>query len=109
MTLIAAIRCDEGIAICADSQETIGEYRRTVQKITPFEFDNCRAILTGAGNGDLVETFVVFLQDHMSDIAVTNLAHFSAEVETCLKEFYREVMRLPPGLTQTVKTQLTVR
>lgn len=63
VTLIAAFRCDidnaPGVVICADSQETIGEYRTTVDKIIPREaVGHYDLIVGGAGIGNIVDGLV---------------------------------------------------
>jgi hypothetical protein len=59
MTLIAAFRTPEGVAICADTQETVylpdengivQECRKTVQKIAPLAFGDLQLIIAGSGN-----------------------------------------------------------
>lgn len=59
MTLIAAFRCNTnrcnedvrpGVVICADSQETAGDYRVTVDKIKPRDAGAYDLIIGGAGN-----------------------------------------------------------
>lgn len=60
MTLIAAFRCDiegeQGVIICADSQESFGEYRMTVEKIWPRETPLYDVCFAGSGHiGDLID------------------------------------------------------
>lgn len=54
MTLIAAFRCtaatDSGVVICADSQESYGAYKVTVDKIKPREAGNYDLVIGGSGN-----------------------------------------------------------
>ena len=60
MTLIAALRCDmlghpeiadlPTVVICADSQETAGDYRVEVQKIRPIDAGKYELIIGGSGN-----------------------------------------------------------
>lgn len=97
MSLIAAVICNDGIAIAADSQETVGDYRRTVQKITPFTFPNCKVVVAGAGNGDLIYTFRTSLQAKFSSATVNNIAEFIVQAETILREFYDSVVSLYPA------------
>jgi hypothetical protein len=63
VTLIAAFQCDEGIVLCADSQETIdiperGSYRVSVNKLEQRDAGNYEVIVGGAGDGALVDNFV---------------------------------------------------
>lgn len=54
MTLIAAFRCNAGghpgVVICADSQETYGDFRVAVDKIVPRDGGNYDLIIGGSGN-----------------------------------------------------------
>lgn len=74
MTLIAAIRTKEGVAICADSQETSehedgSSYRRTVQKIAPITAGNYQIAIAGSGDADLIEAFIVLAERALKDDA----------------------------------------
>jgi hypothetical protein len=60
VTLIAAFRCkienEEGVIICADSQESFGDYRVTVDKIKPRDANLYDLCFGGAGQiGDLID------------------------------------------------------
>ena len=54
MTLLAAFRCEigghPGVVICADSQETSGDYRIEVKKLEAKSLGNYELIRCGAGN-----------------------------------------------------------
>src|SRR5262245_37537953 len=60
VTLIAAFRCqienEQGVIICADSQESYGDYRVTVDKIKPRDANLYDLCFGGAGQiGDLID------------------------------------------------------
>ena len=60
VTLIAAFRCEveneQGAIICADSQESYGDYRVTVEKIRPRDANLYMLCFGGAGDiGDLID------------------------------------------------------
>lgn len=58
MTLIAALKCLNGVVVCADTQETCGDYRVSVNKIAPIEAGKYQVIIGGAGElGGLIDTF----------------------------------------------------
>src|SRR2546423_9710988 len=62
VTLIAAFKCDQGVVISADSQETVsipgqGEYRVRVKKIKPQSGGAYDVVVGGAGDGYLVDGF----------------------------------------------------
>jgi 20S proteasome alpha/beta subunit len=58
MTLIAGFKCADGYVICADSQETVGSYRATRQKLVPIAVGKVRMAIAGGGDGDLIDAFV---------------------------------------------------
>jgi hypothetical protein len=63
VTLIAAFRCDQGAVICADSQETVGDYRVAVDKIKPRDAGQYEIVIGGAGaSGPLIDRFSLDLE-----------------------------------------------
>jgi hypothetical protein len=73
MTLIAAFRTSEGVVICADSQETLGnptiygahDYRCTVNKLQPQTQVAYQWVCGGSGDGDLIDGFIERLRDEI--------------------------------------------
>ena len=57
MTLIAAFRCNEGMVLCADQQETIGIHRVSVNKLSPRRYGEYALAIAGSGEGYLVDGF----------------------------------------------------
>lgn len=93
MTLIASIRCDDGIVIAADSQETITDpngnsYRRSVQKISPFSLPTVKAVVAGGGNGNLIDAFIVKFRRHLEATPISSIGQFVGETEAALAKFY---------------------
>jgi hypothetical protein len=62
VTLIAAIRCPDGVALFADSQETVGEIRVGLNKLAPQDAGNYQLAIAGSGNGDLIDGFAYKLK-----------------------------------------------
>lgn len=104
MTLIAAVPCQEGFVIAADSQETITqwdgtewtEYRRTVQKIEPREMGNFSVVVAGAGNADLIESFIPQLAKKLEREPGDTLEDFIRATEELLASFYEKDVSLCP-------------
>lgn len=73
VTLIAGFRTYEGVVICADSQETLGNptpdgfesYRCRVDKIEPQDAGAYQLVIGGAGDGRLVDGFTETLADNV--------------------------------------------
>jgi hypothetical protein len=119
VTLIAAFRSADAIALCADSQETITqtdargtyELRATVQKITPITIGKYQVAIAGAGHASLIEAFIVRAQRaiEIQDAVVCsqeNPASVSAlhrALENELEEFYRRDVAACPDETKQLK------
>jgi hypothetical protein len=63
VTLIAAFRCDEGVALCADSQETVDDdFWVKVDKLKPNDAGAYQIAIGGSGNYvELIEGFTAML------------------------------------------------
>lgn len=59
MSLFVVVKCSDGFAICADSQEIVEGYRVSVQKIKPRRCGNFDIAIGGVTNAaELVDSFV---------------------------------------------------
>jgi hypothetical protein len=101
MTLIAAFRCNGGLVIAADSQETItdefgNQYRKTVQKIAPRVIGNYQLAVAGAGHAKLIEAFILHLERALKQKSLRGVTQFQEFVEGQLREFYASDVRLCP-------------
>lgn len=72
VTLVAAFRCEGGVVLCADSQETIdiperGSYRVNVDKLERKDAGQYEVIIGGAGDGALVDGFVDQFAERVSE------------------------------------------
>jgi hypothetical protein len=97
MTLIAGIRCRDGIVLCADTQETEGDYRSPVQKIIPISIGGHQIIIAGSGHAGLIESFIVQVNgaiakqcDGLDNVGLREV------IESVLVEFYRNDVALCP-------------
>ena len=97
MTLIAAFRTKEGIAICADSQETVpradglGEDRKMVQKISPITTDRYQVAIAGSGDAVLIEAFIILAKRRIEeDTAPASIKRVLTLIEDELGKFYEK-------------------
>src|ERR1022692_2893005 len=94
VTLIAAFRTKEGIAICADSQETVPrddgyEDRRTVQKIAPITTDKYQVVIAGSGDAALIEGFIILAERRIkADTDPASIKRVLTVIEDELGKFY---------------------
>ena len=98
MTLIAAFRCAEGVVLCADSQETIGDYRVHVDKIAPISLGAYQAVIGGAGHGQLVDGFAERVSEEMQTWkAGLQQRAIKAKIATLLLDYYRNEVAADPS------------
>ncbi|MFY9561691.1 MAG: hypothetical protein WAQ52_15770 [Terriglobales bacterium] len=98
MTIIAGFRCEDGIVLCADSQETLGTAKRSVPKlrfeprnpITGIEdnFSNLAAAFCGAGDGPFIDKLVE--ESWKAAKNGLSLDEVCASIEATIKNTYRE-------------------
>jgi hypothetical protein len=100
VTIIAGFRCQDGIVVCADTQETSGSAKRNVPKL---EFtsgptwseeqqkminDDLAIAVCGAGDGPFVDKVASRAWDALRGVA--DIWEASDAVESMIKETYRE-------------------
>jgi hypothetical protein len=100
MTIIAGFRCQDGIVVCADTQETSGIAKRNVPKL---EFTNgptwseeqqkminhdLAIAICGAGDGPFVDKVASRAWDALRGVA--NIWEASDAVESMIKKTYQE-------------------
>lgn len=100
MTLIAGIRCADGVVLCADSQETIdvpdrGQYRVRVNKITPQDAGFYEVVIGGSGDGGLVDGFTDSFVEHVSDWQeLLSGSEIKSKIRTLLNDYHRNEIAL---------------
>src|SRR5690348_4164006 len=97
MTLIASGRCADGIVLCADSQETAGDYRLAVLKLEPISMGKFSVVISGSGLAELIEGFVARLTDRMKGEDTANLQAFKTIVEDEYRSYRRDEIPLHPS------------
>lgn len=110
MTLIAGFRCTDGAVICADSQETVGGRRVTVQKIEPIEIDKLQIVIAGSGeNADLLEAFIEHLRQENKKKAITSIQEFKSETQNLLLRFMKDEASLYPRSERAMRFVIAAR
>jgi hypothetical protein len=94
VTLIAAVRCHDGIAIAADSQETAGAHRCAVQKIAPRNNGNLHTLIVGSGTAELIDAFIELFYRCLPTEPIHHLDEFVSFTERTLREFHNTDVRL---------------
>jgi hypothetical protein len=74
VTLLAVFKCSDGFVICADSQETAGDFRVSRKKLVPERCGEWEVALAGAGHeGTLIDAFCERLYDNLKVSKVSDL------------------------------------
>jgi hypothetical protein len=108
MTLIAAFRCDAaghpGLVLCADTQETVGDIRVAVNKLSPQEWGHYQLAIAGAGSGYLVDAFAYKLGLAIASWPVGADERFVREtIRDLLVDFHENEVRLFPVDSESEK------
>ncbi len=107
MTLISAFRGSAGIALCADTQETVTYYdedgnpfdlRKAVQKISPLVTGGFQIAIAGSGNPTLIEAFIIRAKRRLQNenLPAPNIEDAERIIEDELALFYRNDVVLCP-------------
>jgi len=88
MTLIAAFRCGPYAVLCADSQETWGVYKVSVDKIVPQTVGLYDLAYAGSGLGDFVDGLGDAIEAGLARSRATEERAIQHELQTILASFY---------------------
>jgi hypothetical protein len=88
MTFISAFRCNGGVVIGADSQESYGDYKLTADKLSPAQSGDYELAMGGAGLGDLVDSLFAHLQEWVAEWNATSEKEILKLLRPRLREFY---------------------
>ena len=100
VTIIAGFRCQGGIVVCSDTQETSGTAKRSVPKLQCFQGPvisqdgqgmvnpDLALAICGAGDGPFIDKIASQAWDAVRH--VSNIWEASERVESMIKESYRE-------------------
>lgn len=105
MSYLAAFRSADGVVMSADTQETVGDEKVYVEKITidrrePGQYG---LVIGGAGRGELVDGFVQQLTRKSKKSKPKNLSALEKLIEAVLTEFYAKDVHLLPGKGKGIK------
>lgn len=112
MTFISAFRCDESRAavIGADTQETIGEYKISVEKLEPVTVGNYHMAIGGAGNWHLVDTLFDYVQEWIEGWDETTERGLIHLLRPKIREFYTtEVAAYPTKSSKVIHAILCLK
>lgn len=95
MTAIAAFRCNDGLVMAADTEETFPDSKVYTFKLFPFEREGKRMCIAGSGIGYLID----YAKDEIAsalDSGITNVADFETAVRRIMRDLYQKDFVLYP-------------
>jgi 20S proteasome alpha/beta subunit len=118
MTIAAGYLCNDGVILCADTQETIQGYVKTsTQKITVFEGNSCTVAFAGAGdNGIQIDMVIQEICDELREEEPPSVTGFKVLLHSVLDRLFPQPhypktdsqVELLIALRQNSKTHLVV-
>lgn len=110
MTLIAGFKCEGGVVLCADTQETTGAAKYSTEKLEAYERDWCRVGIAGAGNyGDLIDTMVDRIRSGLDRDKPTTSESVRHSISTTLINVHdNEVRAYPAGRPEDEIVELLI-
>lgn len=98
MTLIVAMKCVNGVVICADTQESYGGYKVSVNKIAPVDAGKYQVVIGGAGLGGLIDAFADDFVDKVNDWPKgLDEKAIKTRIRNSLRDFHKEEVSLHPA------------
>jgi hypothetical protein len=95
VTAIAAFRCNDGLVMAADTEETFPDNKVYTFKLFPFEREGKRMCIAGSGIGYLID----YAKDEIAsalDAGITNVADFETAVRRIMRDLYEKDFVLYP-------------
>src|SRR6266404_8245061 len=90
MTYIAAFRCDRGIVLCADTQETRGDYKSYVEKISIIEDRLYPLAIGGAGVADIIDGVTQEIIERITSARPATVRELKDLIRASVQEFYEK-------------------
>ncbi len=90
MTYIAAFRCDRGIGLCADTQETRGDYKSYVEKLSIIEDRLYPLAIGGAGVADIIDGVTQEIIERITSARPATVRELKDLIRDSFQEFYEK-------------------
>jgi hypothetical protein len=95
MTAITAFRCNDGLVMAADTEETYPDNKVYTFKLFPFKREGKRLCVAGSGIGYLID----YAKDEIAsalDSGLTNVAEFEKSLRSVMRRLYETDFTLYP-------------
>lgn len=90
MTYIAAFHCKDGIVMCADTLETVGEYKNYVEKIEVIQDRSFPLAIGGAGVDDIIKPFTQEVIERAKATKPKTKQEIRELIKASIKEVYEK-------------------
>jgi len=98
MTYIAAYHSKDGIVMCADTQEVVGEYKNYTEKISVVEDLSFPLAVGGAGMGDIIDCATAEIIERAKASRPTRKSDLKQLIKDALRTVYEKDL---PALVTT--------
>jgi 20S proteasome alpha/beta subunit len=89
VTIAAGFVCNDGLVLCADTQETISGYAKVnTQKMKYDEYDFCNIAFTGAGDSGLVDMTIQQMDKALKDSTPMSQSAVEEVLRDCVVEIF---------------------
>jgi 20S proteasome alpha/beta subunit len=99
MSYIVAYHCQTGIVMCADTQETVGDNKRYVEKISIVEDRSYPLAIGGAGYGPLIDAAIQEIIDRAKESKPKTKSELRSLLKASLAEVHEKdvpALAVPP-------------
>ena len=98
MSFVSGLKSTRGIAMSADTQESLGEDKYYCEKLeVKSASDDNHLVIGGAGRGELTEAFIEYVGEQFAKDAPRSEADVKTFLDEKLRFFYENDVRLFPG------------
>lgn len=90
MSYVSALRCEGGIVLCADTQETIEDEKQYCEKLTIGSDQSYPVAIGGAGIGEIIDPFAQELCDSLPSERPKNEKALLSHIKRCILKVFKE-------------------
>jgi hypothetical protein len=109
VTIAAGFTCQDGIVLCADTQESWGDDKTHVYKLSPFDGPNWSGGIAGSGTGYLIDYASTKILESITKIAPgTSPAQISESLASVMEGLYKKEFGMYPAAAEDKQIQILV-
>jgi 20S proteasome alpha/beta subunit len=110
VTIVAGFKCQGGVVLCADTQETSGNMKWPVEKLVAYEKEWCQIGFAGSDDGDIADMLIQRLQEGLNR-RYDSIEKVRTYIRMTLQALYKNEINLLPWSEEakTVRLLIAVR